>query len=286
MIDSLPPPLNRAPGNGQEWLWAGGLATAFGAERSGPRITVITPSFNQAEFLEMTIRSVLGQGYPNLEYLVMDGGSRDGSVQILEHYSPWLSGWESEPDRGQSHAINKGLARATGEIVCWLNSDDFYLPGTLEVVGRLLSRESGARAIAGHVDKVYLDGREPVRLEGRYEGRRQLLEIWRPYQMHQAAIFWRRELTEEIGLLREDLNLIMDFDYWVRLSRVTSFVNVDRVLAGCHYHAAAKTGDDYASYHAARRRRVWRYWGSPARLEFWDLALRTLKNSWWPAWRG
>ncbi len=284
--DSLPAPLKAAIDDRQVWPWSVAGQPVLEPDRQWPRITVITPSFNQADFLEMTIRSVIGQGYPNLEYLVVDGGSQDESAGIIEHYAPWLSWWESRPDRGQCHAINKGLARATGEIVCWLNSDDFHLPGTLELAGRLLSGEQRVGAIAGHVLKVYTDGRDPVRLEGRYEGRRHLLEIWRPYQMHQAAIFWRRELTERIGLLNEDLDLVMDFDYWVRMSRETSFLNVDQVLAGCHYHAAAKTGDDYAEYHAARRRRVWRYWGSPLRHEFWDLALRTVRHSWWPALRG
>jgi glycosyltransferase involved in cell wall biosynthesis len=255
-----------------------------------PRISVITPSFNQGEFLEMTIRSVLCQGYPNLEYIVIDGGSSDESLSIIRKYESRLSWWVSERDRGQSHAINKGLARASGDILCWLNSDDYYLPGTLALVGRTLAAESGQRALVGHVLKVYTDGREAVTLPGSYEGRRRLLEIWKPYQMHQAAIFWRRELTEQIGLLREDLHLIMDFDYWARISRQADFVNVDRILAGCHYHAAAKTGDDYAEYHAALRRRVWRYWDFPGSFGLRGLAVSTLRHVWgrrlreW--WRG
>jgi glycosyltransferase involved in cell wall biosynthesis len=255
-----------------------------------PRISVITPSFNQGEFLEMTIRSVLCQGYPNLEYIVIDGGSSDESLSIIRKYESRLSWWVSERDRGQSHAINKGLARASGDILCWLNSDDYYLPGTLALVGRTLAAESGDRALVGHVLKVYTDGREAVTLPGSYEGRRRLLEIWKPYQMHQAAIFWRRELTEQIGLLREDLHLIMDFDYWARISRQADFVNVDRILAGCHYHAAAKTGDDYAEYHAALRRRVWRYWDFPGSFGLRGLAVSTLRHVWgrrlreW--WRG
>lgn len=243
-----------------------------------PRISVITPSFNQGAFLEKTIRSVLDQAYPNLEYIVVDGGSSDESLAIIRHYGAQLSWWESEPDRGQSHAINKGLARATGEIVCWLNSDDYYLPGTLELVGRTLARTTGHQALVGDVLKVYVDGRPPVVLEGRYESRRRLLEIWKPYQMHQAAIFWRRELTERIGGLDEGLHLIMDFDYWARLARQTGFVTVGRVLAACHYHAAAKTGDDYGAYHAALWRNSWRYWGSPLARDFWHLAPRTLKH--------
>lgn len=245
-----------------------------------PRISVITPSFNQAGFLEKTIQSVLAQEYPNLEYIIIDGGSDDGSRELIARYAPWLSWWESGPDRGQSHAINKGLARASGEILCWLNSDDYYLPGTLELVGRRLARETGHQALVGDVLKVYGDGRPPVVLKGRYESRRRLLEVWKPYQMHQAAIFWRRELTERIGWLDESLHLIMDFDYWARMAREADFVTVGRVLAACHYHDAAKTGDDYAGYHAAQWRRVWRYWGSPFSRDFWYLAPRTIWHGW------
>lgn len=291
MATSLPPPVNRAMTREGVWPWGVGGRTVTTSSRQVPRITVITPSFNQANFLEMTIRSVLLQGYGNLEYIIMDGGSTDGSREIIAHYDRWLSWWESGPDRGQCHAINKGLARATGEIVCWLNSDDYFTPGTLETVGRILAAETGHMALAGHVLKVFTesdersDPAESVMLEGRFEGRRRLLEIWKPYEMHQAAIFWRRELTERIGLLDEDLELVMDFDYWVRMSRCADFVNIDRVMAVCHYHRAAKTGDDYAGYHRALRRRVWRYWGSPLSSEFWYLATRTLRHSWLPALR-
>ncbi len=266
--------LPEAPEKQSEWPWQvaeepGGSALTG----SLPGITVITPSFNQAPFIEMTIRSVLLQGYPDVEYMVIDGGSSDGSVPIIEKYGQWLAHWESGRDRGQSHAINKGLARATREVVCWLNSDDYLLPGTLMTVGRTLSRETGNLAMVGHVLKVGTDGRDPVLLKGGYAGRERLLQFWRGYEMHQAAIFWRREVGERAGLLDERLHLTMDFDYWTRLSRHCDFVNVDQVLAVCHYHEGAKTGDDYAAYHAELRRRAWRYWGSPLSAGFWRLAL-------------
>jgi glycosyltransferase involved in cell wall biosynthesis len=236
-----------------------------------PKISVITPSYNQSAYLEQTIRSVLLQGYPNLEYIVIDGASTDGSIAIIKKYEPWLSYWISEADRGQSHAINKGFSRATGQILCWLNSDDYYLPGTLHTVGEILSDNTGNYALAGHCSKIHSDGRPPVTLEGSYENRRRLLQFWKGYQMHQPAIFWRREVFEKVGLLKEDLHQIMDFDYWARISEHFDFVNVDRILACCHYHETAKTGDEYARYHGDLKKYARHYWGSRLSHEFWYL---------------
>ena len=98
-----------------------------------PRITIVTPSFNQGQYLEQTIRSVLNQDYPNVEYIIMDGGSRDNSAEIIKKYSDFLARWESEPDRGQAHAINKGMEYASGDILCWINSDDWYVPGAFSI---------------------------------------------------------------------------------------------------------------------------------------------------------
>jgi glycosyltransferase involved in cell wall biosynthesis len=243
-----------------------------------PKISVITPSYNQARFIEQTIRSVLLQQYPNLEYIIIDGGSTDGSVEIIRKYETWLSYWVSEPDRGQSHAINKGFERAAGQVLCWLNSDDYYLPGALLAVGKLLADGAGSYAVAGHCLKVYRDGRPAVKLEGSYENRRRLLQFWKGYQMHQPAIFWRREVFERVGWLNEELHLIMDFDYWARISRHCDFVNIDRVLACCNFYAEAKTGDDYWQYHDDLKRYASRYWGSKLSLEFWYLRLSMLNH--------
>lgn len=243
-----------------------------------PKISVITPSYNQGRFIEQTIRSVLLQRYPKLEYIIIDGGSTDETLSIIQKYAPWLAYWVSEQDRGQSHAINKGFARATGEVLCWLNSDDFYFSETLRTVGETLSAHSGNYAMVGHCLKICHDSSQAVRLEGHYDNRRRLLEFWRGYQMHQPAIFWRREVFAKIGWLDETLDLIMDFDYWARISEHFSFINVDQVLAGCNYHAAAKTGDSYQQYHKDLRKYAYRYWGSTLSLSFWRLQWSMIKH--------
>src|SRR5678816_3341009 len=145
-----PPPLPPTGPNGQPW----------------PRISIVTPSFNQAQYLEETIRSVLLQGYPNLEYFVYDGGSTDGSVEILRRYEPFLQGWVSERDKGQSDAINKGFARCTGEVVNWLCSDDILLPGALLHVGQAFVERRDIDVVAAAATYHFDDGSEPDFVRG------------------------------------------------------------------------------------------------------------------------
>lgn len=236
-----------------------------------PRISIVTPSFNQAAFLEATIRSVLLQNYPNLDFIVIDGGSTDGSTEIIGAYSRYLSYHVSEKDDGQSHAINKGLARATGEIVAWLNSDDLYCPGALATVAQVLSRASGNYALAGHCVMLDATGQAVSVMRGRYAGYERLVSFWKGYEMHQPAIFWRREVVDRIGLLDESQHYIMDFDYWARIAVIYDFVNLDRVLACAHYHKDAKTSDGFARYYDELRANAPRYWGSAWGWLYWKL---------------
>lgn len=269
----LPPPTAEKQG----WPW---YVTSVCPPHDGielPKITVVTPSFNQGGYLEQTIRSVLLQGYPNLEYLIIDGGSQDNSVEIIRKYAPWLADWVSEPDRGQSHAINKGFARATGEIMCWLNSDDYFAPDTLWTVAELLAAATGNVALVGHAVVVFCDGRAPVLVKGRYENRLRMLKFWKGYQMHQASIFWRREAFEKVGLLREDLHLIMDFDYWARLAEHFSFTNVDQVLSYCTWHPAAKTSDNCVKAQQDMWDHRFSYWGPIWKPDFWEMQASAIK---------
>jgi glycosyltransferase involved in cell wall biosynthesis len=232
---------------------------------------VVTPSYNQGEFLEQTIRSVLLQGYPNLEYFVIDGGSSDRSVDIIKKYESYLAYWVSEPDRGQSHAINKGFERSTGEIMCWLNSDDYYFADTLVTVAENLASGTGNYALVGHCMQVFTDGRPSVSHKGNFEDLQRLLEFWKGYQMHQSAIFWRREVFEKIGFLDENQHYIMDFDYWVRMARHFNFKNVDRHLSCFTYHDKAKTGDGFAKYWQELRTHATNFWPSRLSAEHWRL---------------
>lgn len=192
----------------------------MGDGTSWPLITIVTPSYQQAEFLEETLRSVLLQGYPNLEHIVVDGGSTDGSVEIIERYAPWLSWWVSEADRGQSHAINKGFSRATGHILGWLNSDDIYYPGVLRSVAEAM-HGAGTEIVLGAMDKVQFGSGDPefVKRSLPWEGERfhrfPILDKGpvEPFHFYQPSMFWTRRLWEETGGLDERYRYVMDREW-------------------------------------------------------------------------
>lgn len=198
-----------------------------------PLISVVTPSYNQAQFLEATLRSVLEQDYPRLEYIVCDGGSTDGSADLIRRYADQFPGrlawWYSQRDRGQAHAINTGLARATGDILAWLNSDDVYLPGALSAVAEAFARHPAAGVIYGDLDLI--DER------GRVIGRHPTRPYQQPEVLTQRAIipqpaaFWRRAVSAAAGPLREDLHYAFDFDFWLRAGLRFPFVYLPQRLA-------------------------------------------------------
>jgi glycosyltransferase involved in cell wall biosynthesis len=190
---------------------------------SAPKITIITPSFNQASYLEQTILSVLEQGYPNLEYIVIDGGSTDGSADLLRKFDSRLAYWVSEKDRGQAHAINKGLERATGDIIAYLNSDDYYLDGTLERVANFFSRCPDVDLVHGRCRVVDENGLKIGQRTGsitRYDEILDLWDVWWNKQNFvQPEVFWTKRIARKIGPFREDLYWVMDYEYWVRVLR-------------------------------------------------------------------
>ena len=182
-----------------------------------PVLSVITPSLNQGAYLERTIRSVLDQGYPNLEYIVIDGGSTDGSVEIIRKYSGHITFWCSEPDAGQTHAINKGLRRASGDIVAYLCSDDQYLPGTLAKVADYFAQAPQKNWLAGICRYRRPDGTEYTWLPEPPPSDRVAL-VCGPWGVPQPANFWRRELFSRYGLFREEIDYVMDTEFQVRLA--------------------------------------------------------------------
>ena len=210
-----------------------------------PRISIVTPSFNQGAFIGDTIRSVLDQGYPDLEYIVIDGGSTDQTLEVLQKYGNSLR-WISEPDRGQAHALNKGLRLTTGEIIGFLNSDDVYEPGALFKVGRFFAAHPRASWLTGRCRTVDLDGKEIRRPITLYKNlwlnscsRRALLIL---NYISQPATFWRRDVLATVGEFDESLVYAMDYDYWLRLARHYRLWTVDDYLASFRVHPASKAG--------------------------------------------
>lgn len=229
-------PLPSPPPGAAGWPWTAELPTYAGDAASWPKITVVTPSYNQGEFIEATIRSVLLQGYPNLEFMVVDGGSRDRTVEVIRRYEPWLAHWVSERDRGQTHAINKGLARATGEIFTYLNSDDMLAPGALREVAEAFRRRPDADVVYGGCMYVDEAGNDLFVRRGRVTGFLDYLRIWEGFRsgeyLTQPEVFCRTSLVRDAGGFREELHSVMDFDMWLRLlADGARFEAVDAVLA-------------------------------------------------------
>lgn len=206
-----------------------------------PKISIVTPSFNQGEFLEKTITSVLDQGYPELEYMVIDGGSTDASVDIIRRYAGRLTHWESEQDRGQSHAINKGFARATGEILGWLNSDDRLEPGALHAVAQAAMAHPEAGVFVGAGRKMDRDGREHYYKEPQDLSFAGLCRWMDGNNFMQPSCFFRKSVWDVCGPLDESVHIALDVDLWLRMVKHTRFQRIDRLLSTATYHENAKT---------------------------------------------
>ena len=184
-----------------------------------PLVSIITPSFNQAPFIEATIASVLEQDYPNIEYMIVDGGSTDGSVDIINRFEDQLAWWVSEKDKGQTEAINKGFARAKGEILAWLNSDDTYEPGAVREADEFLMDNPEVGLVYGDCNFIDENGNQ----FGRFNAAQTNYEKLRRGYVHipQQAAFWRAAFWREVGPLDESFYFAMDYDLWVRLAKIT-----------------------------------------------------------------
>jgi glycosyltransferase involved in cell wall biosynthesis len=208
-----------------------------------PKISIITPSFNQSQFLDRTIQSVISQDYQNYEYIVIDGSSTDESVEIIKKYEDKITYWVSEKDEGQSHAINKGLKKATGDILCWINSDDCLKSGTLNYIAQQLSN---------YQDCLWLVGAcELIDEQGNLIDIRKVNAIslstfarWNTNWFTQQSTFWTRSLLDKVGYLNESLHYAMDYDLWLKMFAESKPISSDQVLAQYRFHTNAKCVKD------------------------------------------
>lgn len=213
---------------------------------ASPKITVVTPNFNQGRFLEQTILSVLDQNYPNLEYIIIDGGSSDSSVEIIEKYKDRLTYWVSEKDQGMYYAIQKGFERSTGEVMCWINSDDLLWPGSLEYVATVFAENPKIQWLQGYPSVIDEDGkllyqRDPVGSKehfyfGNFKKTKEFIQ--------QESTFWRRDLWELAGAnLNLNYSLAADFELWLRFFRHEKLYCSRRQLAAFRKRVGQQSGN-------------------------------------------
>ena len=206
---------------------------------SQPLVSIVTPSFNQAKYLEATIQSVLAQDYPNIEYLVVDGGSQDGSVEIIQKYARRISWWVSERDQGQTEAINKGFAQARGRILAWLNSDDTYQPQAVSQAVDYLRTHPDIGLVYGDTHFIDSAGKVIGKFNAQQTNYKRLRQggVYIPQQ----AAFWRASLWHEVGPLDPSFYFAMDYDLWVRLARIAELRYTPQLWANFRLHEDAKT---------------------------------------------
>jgi glycosyltransferase involved in cell wall biosynthesis len=206
---------------------------------SHPLVSIVTPSFNQASYLEAAMLSVIEQDYPSIEYLVIDGGSTDGSVELINKHAGKLAYWVSAPDRGQTDAINKGFTRASGKYLAWLNADDRLLPGAVKEAVEFLEGHPDNGMVYGDAD--YVDSRGHI--VGRFPAAQTDYAALRRGYVHvpQQAAFWRRDLWQQVGPLDPSFVFAMDYDLWVRLAKISKLQHLPRLWAQFRLHEDSKT---------------------------------------------
>lgn len=208
-----------------------------------PKITIVTPSYNQANFLERTILSVINQNYPNLEYIIIDGGSTDGSVEIIKKYEKHLSYWSSEKDNGQSEALNKGFAKATGDIFAYINSDDILLPETLNFISDIFQKNTDVDLIYGHALLIDANDNEiglcialPFTLKEHLNG---------VFSIPQQSSFWKRQVFEKVGGFNPQNHSCMDGEFFAfAATNNFTFKKINKILAAFRIHNLSKTGNE------------------------------------------
>ncbi len=218
-----------------------------------PKISIITPSYNQGQFIEQTIKSVIEQDYPNLEYIVMDGGSTDNTLTILKKYSNKLK-WFSAKDKGQADAINKGMEMATGDILAYINSDDYYLPGAFKKVVSFFKQNPEFKWVVGDyliVDERNKQIQQPIIAYKRFW--RSLFPTRSLYVLNyipQPSTFWRKQIRSEIGKFNLNLHYVMDYDFWLRIISKYPLGRISGPLSAFRIHRQSKGGVNYSQQFA------------------------------------
>jgi glycosyltransferase involved in cell wall biosynthesis len=249
-------------------------------------VSIVTPSFNQARFLDETIQSVLSQKYPHIEYMIVDGGSTDQSAEIIRRYQASLAWWVSEPDQGQTDALNKGFSRAHGDILAWINSDDTYYPEAVSEAVDYLASHPEVGMVYGDANLVDETGK----ILGRFPARQTDYQKLRRGYVHipQQAAFFRADLWRQVGPLDPSFYFAMDYDLWVRLSKISSLKYQPRLWANFRLHGQGKSvasddrcypemlrvhfregGNKFSPLYLKASIRPWIYSWMPLRLKIW-----------------
>lgn len=271
-LSELPPP----PPDKCGWPWTEKPKRSRGNKSGSPRISIITPSFNQGAFIEETVRSVLLQDYPNFEYIVVDGGSTDNTLEILQKYQAWLTHWESRPDLGQAHAINKGLARATGEIVTWINSDDWYMPGALNSFGRAAARGWVVAACDLRTHDGALVKTFPPCCPSRKSEWMTLFAGCKTADVAQPSVAWRRTGKCSDFKLREDLHYVFDHELFAKLLDAFGPPELlPETVSNYRLHDASKTVAHQIGF-ARERLQLARHYASAEADEWTAMRIRVL----------
>lgn len=205
-----------------------------------PKISIITPSYNQGQFLEETILSVLNQNYPNLEYIIIDGDSTDNSVEIIKKYEKHLAYWVSEKDNGQAHAINKGFKKATGDIVCWINSDDLLIKGALKTIANYFLSNPDVQFVNGYTLRIDKDSK--ILFNNHIMKQSVFFAKQGVFNIAQQSMFWKKELFAKIGFLDESFRAEMDKEFLIRILEAKIKIgHINKTLGAIRIHDSTKT---------------------------------------------